>query len=190
MDYINCDHILKCCNKMSAAYKSFYETVKYLINPKSSSILAGSGKPKVPNVELNSLMRSWAMLSCEYTEDGTITTIKLAKFHQLFAITFLLHYCLKIIVAMILNDSSVWNYYIGDFAIIYMGTTPRIYIQLILLFAALKSLCMSLYYYLKQKSGKLCWLGIAELIKGNLKIGFYKKNIHFLFVHLNEILFL
>jgi hypothetical protein len=152
---------------MSADYKSFYETVKYLINRKSSSIVADSGKPKVPNVDLNSLLRAWAIFSGQYTDDGTIITRKLAKFHQLFAIIFLLHYCLKIIVAMILNDSSVWNYYIGDLSIVYIETTPRIYIQLLLLFATLKSLCISLYFFFNQKSGKLCWLRIAELIKGN-----------------------
>jgi len=152
---------------MSADYKSFYETVKYLVNPKSSSILADSGKPKVPNVELNSLLRAWAVFSGEYADDGTITTTKLAKFHRLFAIIFLLHYCLKLIIAMILDDSSVWNYYIGDLSVIYMETTPRIYTQLLLLFPTLKSLCLSLYCFFNQKPGKLCWLRIGELIEGN-----------------------
>jgi hypothetical protein len=38
--------------------------------------------------------------------------------------------------------------------------------QMLFLLATVKSLCMALYYYYNQKSGKLCWLGIPESITG------------------------
>jgi hypothetical protein len=158
--------------------RNFIETLKYLISPKLSSLSSNSDKKKVPKVKLDSLLRSWGLLSGEYRTDGTIETTRKAKLHQIFAIIFLIYYCLSLTAAMILSDDSIYIYYIGDVSALYMQNSPRIYTQMLFFLATVKSLCMALCYYYNQKSGQLCWLGIPESIRGKAII-ILSKNLFF-----------
>jgi len=129
---------------------SFYKTIKYLINPKSASISPKSWKPRPPEVELDTLLISWGLLSGKYRKDGTIESTKWAKFNQIFGILFLIHYGIKLIIAIMLNDNSVWIYYLGNCSVVLMTMFPRIYFEALMLSITIKSILV-LFFYKKSK---------------------------------------
>jgi len=111
-------------------------------------------------------MTSWALLSGKYS-DGTIQSTKRGKLIRIFVILFLIYYGIKLITAMMLNDDSVWIYYLGDYSAVLMTMCPRIYFETLVLSINTKSVLTLFYYYKSEKSGKLSWLGTTQLIKGN-----------------------
>lgn len=147
---------------------SFIQVLKYIINPKSTS-LSSSLKPSPPKVRLDSVLVSFGLLSGEYENDGSIKDTKYGKYNQIFIISYLGYYTLKIFLSMIIADNSVLLIYIGDPALIWMKMCRRIYFHAFYIALTLKAFLVLLYYYFNRNSGKLCWLRITQLSKG-LKI--------------------
>lgn len=122
------------------------------------------------NIKLDYLLKSWGLLSGDYKTDGRIEITKWGKFHQIFVIIFWFFALLKLMVAIILEDNSIWVYYFCDVTAVFDYMSPRIYLLLLFILVTVKSLLM--FYYFNQSSGKLCWLEITELIKGKFLVFF------------------
>jgi hypothetical protein len=143
-----------------------YQIMKYLINPKSASILSNPYKTRAPDVRIDYLMRKWGLISGNYRNDGTIQSTNSGKIYQIFSIIYSIYYCIKIFIAMNLSDNSVWIYYIGDPSTAFMNMFSRIYLQIVLFLVTLKSFFMLLYYYFNQNTGRLSWIGNSQSFKG------------------------
>ncbi len=146
-------------------FKSLVKTLKYLLNPKSVSLLT-STKPRPPLVRIDSLLISWGLLSGEYMNDGSIKFSKLAKLNQMFNILYLVYYTTKLIVTDLMADNSIYLIYIGDVAVIFMDVCPTIYFHLQWMSISIKTLLISIYFYFNQNNGKLCCLQASQLTKG------------------------
>jgi hypothetical protein len=157
---------------MFSYFRSFAKTFKYLLNSTSAS-LQTSSKPRPPIMRIDSLLISWGLLSGEYMNDGSVKFSKFAKFNQIFNISFLVYYTLKIIITELLEDNSIYLIYIGDIAVMFMDVCPRIYFHLLFISLSIKSLLISIYFYVNQNNGKLCWLETTQLTKGLM----HKKNL-------------
>jgi hypothetical protein len=153
---------------MFSYFRSFAKTFKYLLNSTSASLQTPS-KPRPPIIKIDSLPISWGLLSGEYMNDGSVKFSKFAKFNQIYNISFLVYYILKIIITELLEDNSIYRRHSGDL----MDVCPRIYFHLLFISLSIKSLLISIYFYVNQNNGKLCWLETTQLTKGLM----HKKNL-------------
>ncbi len=112
---------------MFSYFRSFAKTFKYLLNSTSAS-LQTSSKPRPPIIKIDSLLISWGLPSGEYMNDGSVKFSKFAKFNQIFNISFLVYYTLKIIITELLEDNSICRRNSGDL----MDVCPRIYFHFLL----------------------------------------------------------
>jgi hypothetical protein len=150
--------------------RSYIKTLKYLLNPKSVSLQISS-KPRPPIIRIDSLLKSWGLMSGEYMNDKSVKFSKLAKFNQIFNILFLVYNIVKFIITDLMADNSIYLIYIGDVAVIFMDTCPRIYFHLQWISISIQSLLISIYFFLNQNNGKLCWLETTQLTKGTVLPG-------------------
>ncbi len=139
---------------------------KYVLSPKSSSHSSKSWKNNAPDVQLDSLLQTWGLLTGKYRDDGAIETTNYGKLIQKFFIFYSIIYLIDTIIAMILKDESVWIYYLGDPSVIVMKLCPRIYFQMIIIAVSMKTILILWYFYYNQSNGKLIWLEIPKLIIG------------------------
>jgi hypothetical protein len=146
-------------------FKSLTKTLNYLLNSKSAS-LSSASKPRPPLVKIDSLLISWGLLSGEYMNDGSVKFSKLAKFNQIFNFLFVVYFMTKSIVTDLMADNSIYLIYIGDVAVIFMDVCPRIYFHSQWISISIKALLISIYFYVNQNNGKLCWLQTTQLTKG------------------------
>jgi hypothetical protein len=58
-------------------------------------------------------------LSGDYKTDGRIKATKWGKFHQIFVIIFWFFVSLKLMVAIILEDNSIWTCYSCDVTAVF-----------------------------------------------------------------------
>jgi hypothetical protein len=163
---------------MLLEFRSYIKSLKYLLNQKSVSLLTSS-KPRPPMIRIDSLLKSWGLMSGEYMNDESVKFSKLAKFNQIFNILFLVYYIVKLIVTDLMTDNSIYLIYIGDVAVIFMDVCPRIYFHLVWISISIQSLLMTIYFFLNQNNGKLCWLETTQLTKGLID-KYVFKNIVFL----------
>jgi hypothetical protein len=161
---------------MLSEFRSYIKTLKYLLNPKSVSLLTSS-KPRPPIVRIDFLLASWGLMSGEYMNDGSVKFSKLAKFNQIFNILFLVYYIVKLIVTDLMADNSIYLIYIGDAAVIFMDVCPRIYFHLVWISISIKALLTSINFYVNQNNGKLCWLETTQLTKGLIDKYVFKNNV-------------
>jgi hypothetical protein len=75
-------------------------------------------------------------------------------------------YNLKIIITEWLEDNSIYLIYIGDFTVIFMDICPTIDFHFLFISLSIKSLLISIYFYVNQNNGKLCWLQTIQLTIG------------------------
>jgi hypothetical protein len=150
---------------MLLKFRSYIKNLKYLLNSKSVSLLPSS-KPKPPIVRIDSLLISWGLLSGDYMNDGSVKFSKLAILNQIFNILHLVYFLTKVIVTDLMADNSIYLIYIGDVAVIFMDVCPRIYFHSLWISISIKMLLISIYFFVNQKNGKLCWLETTQLTKG------------------------
>ncbi len=84
--------------------RSYIKTLKYLLNLKSVSLQISS-KLRPLLIRIDSLLKSWGLISREYTNDESVKFSKLAKFNQIFNILFLVYYIVKLIVTDLMADN-------------------------------------------------------------------------------------
>lgn len=151
---------------MSKRFESISKVLVYFFNSKSTSLSLTTLKPRPPEIQLDSVLKSWGLLSGEYMNDGSIRSTKFAKFNQLFIIFFFTYYLMKFLLAMFIEDDSILLIYIGDLTIIFMDMSPRIFFNTFYSIVSLKSLLVSINYLVNEKTGRLSWLRITQLTKG------------------------
>jgi hypothetical protein len=151
---------------MSTKKSSDIKTLKYILNLKSVSLSTNSSKPRPELIESDSVLINWGLLSGEYKNDGSVKTAKFGKILQILTILFLGYYTIKLLILMFINDNSITLIYIGDVAVIFMNMCPRIYFNTFWFTISLKAFFISIYYFVNQNNGKLCWLETTQLTKG------------------------
>jgi hypothetical protein len=90
-----------------------------------------TGTTPPPNIEIDSLLISWGLISGHYENDDNIQTRQWSRFHQLFTIAFLWYILIRFIVSIFLDENSVLIAYIGDISIVFNQMMPRIFLQCI-----------------------------------------------------------
>jgi len=150
---------------MFSYLRCYIETLKYLLNPKSVSLQISS-IPRPPIIRIDSLLKSWGLMSGEYMNDKSVKFSKLAKFNQIFNILFLVYNIVKFIITDLMADNSIYLIYIGDVAVIFMDVCLTIYFHLQWISISIKILLISIYFYFNQNNGKLCCLQASQLAKG------------------------
>jgi hypothetical protein len=138
----------------------------YLFDSKLYPISPKTGTTPPPNIEIDSLLMSWGLLSGHYQNDGTIQTTKWSRFHQLFTIVFLWFMLISSVLYIFLDENSIWILYIGDLSITLKDMMPRIFYQVLILISNIKPAILAIYFYMKEESDKLSWLKIMQLCKG------------------------
>lgn len=83
---------VKNLKKMSKFLSSYYKLLTFILNSKSASLSSSSTRPNPPIVELDSVLKSWGLISGQYMNDGSIRSTKLGKFNQIFILSFMTYY--------------------------------------------------------------------------------------------------
>ncbi len=158
--------------KMSVCFRSVSNKIKYLLNFKSASLRSTSTKPKPPEIQSDSLLISWGLLSGKYNNTSTqnIISTKLSSFHQLFVVIFFWLNLIKFMSGLYIDDSSDCLYLMGDVSVVFQPTMKRIFIQIFYITSTLKASIITTYfsYYhnFKQGMNKFSWLHVLQLTKG------------------------
>ena len=145
----------------------------YLFDSRLYSTSAKTGTSIPPLIEVDSLLKSWGLLSGHYQNDGTIQTTKWSRFHQLFKIAFLWYILILFTVSIFLDENNVWIDYIGDVSIVFNQMMRRIFLRVLIAIMAVRPTLMATYLYMIEGFDKLCWLKPMQLCKG-LIIKYFK----------------
>jgi hypothetical protein len=100
--------------------QSYLSKIRYLFNRNSYSISPTTVITPPPNIEIDSLLISWGLLSGRYENDGNIHSRKWSQFHQLFTIAFLWFTLIRFTVSIFLDENSIWIHYIGDVSLVFI----------------------------------------------------------------------
>ena len=116
---------------------------------------------------IDTLLKSWGVISGHYRPDGTIQKTTKGRRYQTFVISYQFLYAIKFIISMFIRDDSIWVYYTADFCAMYSLWIPRRIYVFVLLLVSLKSLIIQIHYRMFENENRnIKWLGIHYLIEG------------------------
>ena len=137
--------------------------LKYFLKFLSILKILSQSSGELPIIEIDSILISWGLLNGKYHINNTIDIKKLMKFHQWFAVGFMITTIIQFTIYMSFEDNSQEDYKYGD-VIWFYG--PRKYLLITFIIYTINMYAMLMLFMIGKR--RLLWLRVMEFCKKQL----------------------